>query len=255
MIFDLIIPCFNPAPGWEKIFICHLHQLKTEISKTNFHQFQVFLINDGSCQNFHSAEIQFLQKTGLPIQVIENDKNYGKGYSLRKGIELANSPYSVYTDLDFPFGTGSIVEILRNLEKGYDIVLGTRSSPEYYRQATLSRQLMSKSLMLVNRYFLHLPFEDTQAGIKGFNQTGKDIFLTTTINRFLFDLEFVKMACSFPDVSIQSICVTNNGSLFLSSFGFKTILTELINFIRILVKHNYVSETKKNIAWDRLGGI
>ena len=255
MIFDLIIPCFNPAPGWEITFVRHLQQLKSEISKTNFHQFQVFLINDGSGQNFRSAEIQFLQKTGLPIRVIENDKNYGKGYSLRKGIGLANSPYSVYTDLDFPFGTGSIVEILRNLEKGYDIVLGARSSPEYYRQATLGRQLMSKSLMLVNRYFLHLPFEDTQAGIKGFNHTGKDIFLTTTINRFLFDLEFVKMACSFPDVGIQSICVTNNESLLLSSFGFKTILTEIFNFIRILVKHNYVSGTKKNIAWDRLGGI
>jgi glycosyltransferase involved in cell wall biosynthesis len=255
MIFDLIVPCFNPALGWEKAFVRHLRKLKTEISKTSFLRFQVFLINDGSIQNFRSREIKFLQKAGLPIRFIHNSKNYGKGYSLRKGIELADSPYSVYTDLDFPFGTESIVEILRNLEKGYDIVLGARSSTEYYRQATLGRQIMSKSLMLVNKYLLHLPFEDTQAGIKGFNQKGKNIFLSTTINRFLFDLEFVKIACSFPDIKIQSISVSNGGSLILSSFGLKTILIELINFIRILVKHNYVSGTKKYLVWDRLGRI
>ena len=255
MIFDLIVPCYNPAPGWEKTFVRHLRKLKKEISKTGFFQFQVFLINDGSVQNFRSKELRFLQKAGLPIRVIENSKNYGKGYSLRKGIELADSPFSVYTDLDFPFGTESIVEILINLEKGYDIVLGARSAYEYYSQATLGRQIMSKSLMLVNKHLLHLPFEDTQAGIKGFNQTGKNIFLSTTINRFLFDLEFVKIACSIPEISIQSICVTNSGSLRLSSFGFKTILIELVNFIRILVKHDYVSGTKKNLAWDRLGGI
>ncbi len=255
MIFDLIVPCFNPAPGWERIFVRHLHKLKIEISKTSFLRFQVFLINDGSIQNFGSKEIKFLKKTGLPIRVIINNKNYGKGYSLRKGIELADSPYSIYTDLDFPFGTESIVEILRNLERGYDIVLGARSSTEYYRRATLGRQIMSKSLMLVNKHLLRLPFQDTQAGIKGFNQSGKEIFLSTTINRFLFDLEFVKIACSFPDISIQSICVSNSESLMLSSFGFKTILSELINFIRILVKHNYVSGTKENLTWDRLRGI
>ena len=255
MIFDLIVPCFNPAPGWEKSFVRHLHKLKTEISKTNFPLFQVFLINDGSFKNFHSKEINFVKKSGIPIRVIENGKNYGKGYSLRKGIELSNSSYIVYTDLDFPFGNERIVEILVNLEKGSDIVLGARSSFEYYRQATLGRQLISKSLMLVNKHLLRLPFEDTQAGIKGFNQTGKNIFLSTTINRFLCDLEFVKIACSFPDIRIQSIYVVNNGSLLLSSFSFKTILIELINFIRILVKRNYVSGTKTNLAWDRPGGI
>jgi len=147
------------------------------------------------------------------------------------------------------------VKILMNLEKGYDIVLGARSSYEYYRHATVGSRLMSKSLMLVNKHLLHLPFEDTQAGIKGFNQTGKNIFLYTTINRFLFDLEFVKIACSFPDLRIQSIYVANNESLSLSSFGLKTILIEFINFIRILVKRNYVSGTKTNLAWDRPGGI
>lgn len=109
--------------------------------------------------------------------------------------------------------------------------------------------------MMVNKHLLRLPFEDTQAGIKGFNQTGKNIFLSTTINRFLFDLEFVKIACSFPDIRIQSIYVVNNGSLLLSSFGFKTILIELFNLIRILVKRDYVSETNTNLAWNRPGGI
>jgi subtilisin family serine protease len=77
MIFDLIVPCYNPAPGWEKTFVHHLRKLKIEISKTSFLQFQVFLINDGSVQNFRYKEIRFLQKSGLPIRVIENDKNYG----------------------------------------------------------------------------------------------------------------------------------------------------------------------------------
>jgi len=250
MIFDLIVPCYNPPVDWEKSFAYHLIKLRSDVAKTGFRRFQVILINDGSRKNFNTREIGHIQDTGVPVRVIANNRNYGKGYSLRKAIDLSTSPYCVYTDLDFPFGTESVVDTLINLKRGHDIVLGARSSPEYYRQATIGRRIMSRGLMMLNRYLFNLPFEDTQAGIKGFNQAGREIFLSTTINRFLFDLEFVKIACSYPDISIQSICVVNNKSLHLSAFGFRTILIELINLIRILVKYKYAPGTKKDLAWD-----
>lgn len=255
MHFDLIIPCYNPSPGWEKTFVRSIIRLKSALQSRFYGSFSAILVNDGSTLNFSQAEYEYILQSGIDVRLITNKTNRGKGYSIRRAVKQSSATFCIYTDLDIPFGIDSILDILSTLYNGYDIVVGCRSRLTYYQQASFTRKIMSKSLMKVNKYLLNMPFEDTQAGIKGFNRRGKEIFLSTTINRFLFDLEFLRTASSIPEIKIKNITVTNNSSLHLTSFSFKTLFVEGINFIRILIKPKYDGRTKENFAWYRSGRI
>jgi hypothetical protein len=92
--------------------------------------------------------------------------------------------------------------------------------------------------------FLDLPLYDTQSGIKGFNTAGKNVFLQTTINRFLIDTEFI-LRSSRDNISIKQIDISLEPYVVFSNFGVKVIRTEMNNFLKLL----YLNRTlKKNAA-------
>jgi len=250
MTFDLIIPCYNPSAGWERKLVLTIASLH-EKSENIFQQLvRVIIVNDGSTAGVTPSALFFIRNSGLPFRIVHRRVNRGKGYSIREGVRLSTAESCIYTDLDLPFGIESVLHILNALEKGADIALGTRSKKAYYLRAPLSRKWMSMALMFMNRYVLGIPFEDSQAGIKGFNQYGKALFLQTCINRFLFDLEFIKMAMAYDDMKIVPVNIQNDGELILSRFNLKIILQEAGNFLLILLKSKYGFRTKKDPAWN-----
>jgi hypothetical protein len=85
-------------------------------------------------------------------------------------------------------------------------------------------------------FFPRLKVKDTQSGLKGFNQKGKSIFLQTQISAFLFDMEFLVMASNQKDICLDWIYVQVRDGIQFSRMKFKTILTELFNFVSILVR-------------------
>ena len=78
---------------------------------------------------------------------------------------------------------------------------------------------------------------DTQCGLKAFNQKGKNIFLETTINRYLFDLEFVYLASNAEDIKIIPVNVQLKPGVVFSKMNFKVLRSELMSFIGIVRKH------------------
>ncbi len=250
MNFDLIIPCYNPPCGWEKRLVLTLQDLTNTYLKVKKDSIHIIIINDGSIKNFTEKEIRFLERSDFVIQIIQNTLNKGKGFSLREGVNASRSPYCIYTDIDFPFGISVVTTIMTKLRDGADIVIGSRNKQQYFQHASFSRKLISASLMCFNKHLLLLKVEDTQAGIKGFNLYGKSIFLKTTINRFLFDLEFICMASNIHGIILETVPVYTVKEHVLSDFGLKTLIQELRNFIIILGKRKAIEYDKKDTVWN-----
>jgi hypothetical protein len=85
-------------------------------------------------------------------------------------------------------------------------------------------------------FFPQLKVKDTQSGLKGFNQKGKEVFLKTRIPAFLFDMEFLVLASKRADIRIQWIYVQARQGIVFSTMRAKTILIELFNFVSILFR-------------------
>jgi hypothetical protein len=75
--------------------------------------------------------------------------------------------------------------------------------------------------------------KDTQSGLKGFNQKGKEVFLKTHINSFLFDMEFVVLASRRKDLRLAKIQVHVRDGISFSQMSWKTIKQELLSFQNI----------------------
>ncbi len=161
-------------------------------------------------------------------------QNYGKGYALRRGMEVSQSQYVLFSDLDFPYTLESLyamIDILINDKS--DVVIGKRSGA-YYKKIPTQRRVISKWVKLFNKLFFNIPTADTQSGLKGMNAKGKEQFLLTKTNRYLIDLEFLKRTYSIQTISISAIPIELRSGIVLNRMSLKNLMRELISYLKIL---------------------
>lgn len=96
------------------------------------------------------------------------------------------------------------------------------------------RRFLSAGSRMINRLLLSLPSNDTQGGIKGFNNEGRRAFLATQVDRFLFDTEFIALATKRGlDIRLTSCHIRPGIQMSRMSWG--TFLRELRNIPRLVV--------------------
>lgn len=166
---------------------------------------------------------------------LDNVVNEGKGSAIRKGTLRADGDIIIYTDIDFPFGTDPIVEMVQIFDENPDcwFVYGNRTS-EYFKKLPLKRQLISKGLHLLNRIFLSGHITDTQAGIKGLRREVLPEVQRTKTNTFVFEIELIRKLIK-KKVDIQSVNVFANPSIIFSDFSAKVLFKEVVSLSRIFM--------------------
>lgn len=227
---DIVLPCFNPNDTWMEELLA-FHASITEFSPPNY-----IIVNDGSSHGNIEQQIKTLQQSGISLQFISYQLNKGKGYALRKGIQSSTADLILYTDIDFPFtnkSMKSLISVLQN--QNVDIAVGYRSDSYYEKKMSRFRKLLSKAFRFFVKQILKMPVTDTQCGLKAFNKKGKEKFLATTINRYLFDFEFIYESCKDKSLTIQPVQVQLKENIIFSKMKLKIIFQETLNLIRILL--------------------
>lgn len=226
--YEMVIPCYNPSAGWENGLNSFLNSHGKKLSV------RLIFVDDGSTLNLpESTVVELAQKHQLEVTFIRLAVNSGKGFALRTGVEQCRSNRIIYTDADFPFENHCIAQILESLDKGNDIVFGYRQQ-EYYHNLPYARKLISRSFRVVLKLFISLKEVDTQCGLKGFNSKGKKIFMAVKTNRYLFDFEFMRLACRNKGLKIASVKADIKKDVTFSSFPFKMLIKEFGSFLKII---------------------
>ncbi|MBC8944290.1 MULTISPECIES: glycosyltransferase [Xenorhabdus] len=92
--------------------------------------------------NFHDSDIAKIKQNYCDVMVISNCGNYGKGYSIRRGVDLANGKYICYTNIDFPIKESDFFNAYNQIKyNNIDLVIGERflnnkSKANFYRKIT-----------------------------------------------------------------------------------------------------------------------
>lgn len=232
MKLDIILPCYNPLEGWETRILESMKTLEQSLKGVELY---LYIVNDGSSKNIDKAAIEKLNSQISNFQFIEYQENRGKGFALRTGVLEARNELCIYTDIDFPYEMDSFLAVYDCLKSGVDVAIGVRDE-NYYDNVPKVRILISKTLKWMIRNFLSLPVADTQCGLKGFNKKGKAIFLKTTIDRYLFDLEFVFIAAKAKTLALKPVIVELRPGIIFSNMNFKILAQEGRSFFKIFVK-------------------
>jgi glycosyltransferase involved in cell wall biosynthesis len=172
------------------------------------------------------------------ITIVQYDTNMGKGYATRKGVQAAKGDIIIYTDVDFPYNTDSIVEVYRKLDANEcDVAAGVKDN-DYYAHVPMVRRLISRILRFFIRLFLSMPVTDTQCGLKGMRRSAMGVFLSTTIDRYLFDLEFIYKCFSGGKLRVQAVPVHLKEEVQFRKMDYRILLPEMVNFIRLVLNKN-----------------
>ncbi|AEE53184.1 glycosyltransferase family 2 protein [Haliscomenobacter hydrossis] len=232
MKIDIILPCYNPIPGWSDNILSayqHLQNLAPQF------QLRIILVNDGSSRNVSPADFDKLTQQLPRFQCISYEQNRGKGYAIRQGAALADAPYVVFTDIDFPYLDEDLLAVINKLSaEQVDIVIGVRAG-NYYTKVPIWRVFISKVLKLMIRTLLRVNITDSQGGLKGFSQKGLDVLKSTQIDRYLFDLELIKLASRRSDLNMQPVVVNLKPHVVFAPVGLAILRREFRNFLKVLL--------------------
>jgi glycosyltransferase involved in cell wall biosynthesis len=224
----IAFPSYCPKKGWEERLLAHIVDWQLFIGE----EIHFMLVDDGSQQEGIQAAFDFLY-TSIPhfsTKILLH--NQGKGAALRAAFQELDCDLYIYTDLDLPFTVKSVERVYNELKNGADVVCGDRGAA-YTNRLPIQRKIISHVSRILNRYVLRMKNADTQGGLKGFNQKGKTVFLQTKVKRFLFDTEFIYKAELNMDIKLLTVPIEIQEEVVFSDFGWKTVLTEMRNFLNI----------------------
>lgn len=230
---SVVLPCYNPLPGWCATLEACVRELNAKLPDTTV---QYIVSNDGSTR-LDRNELAVLGR--IPhVVFLDNAVNEGKGSAIRKGTLRAEGDIIVYTDIDFPFGTDPIVEMVRIFEENPQcwFVYGNRSA-DYFKKLPWKRRLFSKALHLMNRLLLNKHITDTQAGIKGLRREILPEVQGTKTNTFVFEVELIRKLIR-KGIGIEKVDVSANSSIVFTDFSMKVLFREAVNFARITILSN-----------------
>jgi len=228
---SIVLPCYNPSPGWDERVISHLASLQEKLPDTRL---EPVIVNDGSTIGVADWHFRHLEACIPGIRILSYPLNRGKGYALREGFREAEAPHMVFTDIDFPYLEEDFLRLYTKLrEEGTDVLVGVRQ-PDYYRQTPWYRALISRMLKTFIALFLGVQENDTQGGLKGFSIKGRELLLETTVDRYLFDLELIRMASRRSDVLMDSLAVRLRPEVKFASLSWVILRRECWNLIKII---------------------
>jgi glycosyltransferase involved in cell wall biosynthesis len=191
--FDLsiIIPSYNEEvrlPGTLQRIAEYLPTLKLRT--------EVLVVDDGSTDRTAAVAESFHGKlTGL--RVLSNGSNRGKGYSVRHGMLEAHGDLVLFTDADLSAPIEEAEKLLRPLNSGYDVAIGSRAMDRSLisTRQSIFRETAGIIFNKIVRMVLRLPFVDTQCGFKAFRRERcRIIFEQQRIEGFGFDPELLYLA-------------------------------------------------------------
>ncbi|MCG8557816.1 MAG: glycosyltransferase family 2 protein, partial [Proteobacteria bacterium] len=189
----------------------------------------LIIVNDGSSRDL-TNELNKIENTLPRTRYFSYSENKGKGHALRTGFAASKSKFVMFTDYDFPYTTESMASLIQLIfSTGSDAVIGIREE-SYYETLPVRRRKISKILRSLNRIILRLPTNDTQCGLKAFSERGRNVILETKTNRYLIDLEILKLI-SRKNLKILTHTVYVRDNISASKISNLNLLNEFGSFL------------------------
>ena len=230
MKVSVIIPCFNECLTVEKI-------LDKVLDNKNY-EYEIIIVDDFSTDG--SREILKNISKNKINHLILNEKNYGKGYSIRQGIKISTGDIILIQDADLEYDPGDYQKLLEPIIKNYaDVVYGSRFMGSNEKRVLYFWHTMGNGfLTFLSNMFTNLNLTDMECCYKVFkSEIIKDIKLKE--NRFGFEPEITAKIAKI-DARIYEVGVSYYGRKY--SHGKKITWKDGFSALRCIFMYNIFSK-------------
>lgn len=148
-IVSLVVPFFNEEASVEEFFSRVLVKLAPI---TSTYDVEFVCVNDGSRDNTLQELIR-CQSHFSGVKILDLSRNFGKEAAITAGLDHAAGDAVVPIDADLQHPPETIIEMLRQWENGFEVVLARRIDRETDRKIQM---LTAKAFYEVSRYITHI---------------------------------------------------------------------------------------------------
>lgn len=164
---SVVIPSYNEMANLQKGI---LHKVKNYLERQKYN-YEVIIVDDGS----NDGSLEFVKKyaqENKTFRIIENSHT-GKAGAVTTGMLDAKGDYVLFSDMDQATPIEEIENLLPFIKKGFDVVIGSRSSTR--KGAPFTRKVMAKGMMALRSVIVGISeIDDTQCGFKLFTKKASD---------------------------------------------------------------------------------
>lgn len=201
---SVVIPAYN-----EEARIGRTLEKTVEYLSNQPYTWDMLVVSDGSSDRTDQM-VEAFAATHPQVRLISYKPNRGKGNAVRVGMLAATGERVLFMDADMATPPEETAKVLEHLEKGAEIVIGSRPLKEsqldvrqpFYREAFGRMSNMIVQLVGVRG------IKDTQCGFKLFTgSAARQIFSRCKFRGFSFDMEVLMIArdlgLSIDEVAIR----------------------------------------------------
>ena len=162
MLLSVLIPCYNEKRTIEEI-VNRIIELKNI-------DLEIIIIDDNS--NDGTKNILEDNLRGKVSQIIFNKSNHGKGYCIKKGIEIAKGDIILIQDADLEYDPKEYFKLIKPITDGNaDVVYGSRFiGGDERRILFFWHTVANKGLTLLSNMFTNLNLTDMETCYKVFKK-------------------------------------------------------------------------------------
>ncbi len=154
---------------------------------------EVLVVDDGSVDTTR-AIVETWSRTHPEVRLLRNERNRGKGYSVRNGMLHASGEIVMFTDADMSSPIEEAELLFAAIARGADVAIGSRwlTGKRIVHKQPLYRRFFGRCFNALTRMVMRLPFADTQCGFKAFRrEAAQMVFSLQRIERWGFDPEIL----------------------------------------------------------------
>lgn len=190
MYCSIIMPCYNESASIEASVRSIYHTLWI-YEPVFFNSFEIILVIE-KCTDQTLEIARRLEEEFPCVRVLENDKAYGKGYSVRKGVMHSKGQYLFVVDADLPINLHRYIRIMMILiehPKSAAIYCTAIWDKMNFKKRKTMRALASIALFTLRKIMLRQHVSDSQLGCKLYEgDVARMAFADVQIDNFLYEI-------------------------------------------------------------------
>lgn len=203
-LISIIVPVFNEKYTIIKI----LEKINNEVKKLSQFNFEIIIVDDCSLD----GTVEILKNNNFLYQkILFGEKNLGKGYAVKRGIEISTGEIILIQDADLEYLPENYYNLITPfVEIDADVVYGSRFRTTHCNRVLFFWHYVANTLItFLSNLFSNLNFSDVEVGFKLFksevlkkikieeNSFGIEIELTHKLSRIRPRLKFYEVGISY----------------------------------------------------------
>ncbi len=223
---SILVPLLNEEESLNPL----INEIKKALKPINI-AFEVLFVDDGSTDKSHQI-LKEVCRQDKRFKYISFRKNYGKSAALHVGFKNVTGDVVVTMDADLQDDPHEIINLLKKLEEGYDLVSGWKKK----RFDPFIKKHSSKFFNLVTRILTSIKIHDFNCGLKAYRkEVVENLKVYGELHRYL------PVLAAWQGYRVSEVIVKHHPRRYgKTKFGMSRFFKGFIDLITVIFATRYI---------------